>query len=240
MSACRSPSKWSVFLFVSHPWTPNHPLNPKKHRMNQARQEFYFFCQDLIKIKHTAWPSRTKCKCWLSKIASFWKNPTIEYPGTVWDPYCSKRISSIKKVQRRAALPVLNKHRNCWWHAPPVEMAVLSMLMMNHLAGWPCFTRYPLDKYVRCLNLKPKEGKEKAPQPPLPIFLLLHWLRRQHIFSLHNQRMEWAPSKLPWHLHIKDIIIPTANTSTSLPHPLFFCSLFFFSAAQSPKNDSKG
>ena len=166
-------------------------------------------------------------------------HPLTEHAGTVWDPYCSKQISCIKKVQRSAALPVLNKHRNCWWHAPPVEMAVLSMLMMKHLAGWPCFTRYSLDKYVRCPNLKPKEGKEKAPQLHYQ-FLLLHWQWKQHILSLHNQRMEWAPSKLPWHLHIEDIIIPTVNNSTSLPHPLFFCSLFFFSAAQIIENDSKG
>ena len=35
----------------------------------------------------------------------------LEYAATVWDPYTENEISSIKKVRRRAARWVLNRHR---------------------------------------------------------------------------------------------------------------------------------
>lgn len=79
-------------------------------------------------------------------------HPLIKYANTVWEPHCSKHISSIEDVQGRAARFVLNGHRSSssvedMLHQLKMKLPSLRTPMLNRPAHHVLQLKYPLDKH---------------------------------------------------------------------------------------------
>ena len=121
-------------------------------------------------------------------------HPLIKYANTVWEPHCSKHISSIEDVQGRAARFVLNGHRirssssvEDMLHQLKMKLPSLRTPMLNRPAHHVLQLKYPLDKH-KCgaQTWNQRKGREAATACYTNVPCCYYWLQKQHILSPHT------------------------------------------------------
>ena len=179
-------------------------------------------------------------------------HPLIKYANTVWEPHCSKHISSIEDVQGRAARFVLNGHRSSssvedMLHQLKMKLPSLRTPMLNRPAHHVLQLKYPLDKH-KCgaQTWNQRKGREAATACYTNVPCCYYWLQKQHILSPHSQRLERAPSRSSSLSPLTPSFQRSHHTHSNDPPPTPLSPITHTfkkkrsTSKQSPKDDSNG